>query len=581
MSFINKIAISLLIVAWFLLGVVGGVARAQEGGVAPGETTATNPKDRDLSVTASVTARGGPPPYPILVSPAQNAILTSGVVTFVWQEVTGHTAALDRYELNLNGTKKFGDISLTAETTADYVLTISDGKYYLALKADKYLIDGLYTWHIRVVDVNGLGSDSTTRTFTVDSTPPPLLVTGIDGQAVTISAADPNSISSEPITVQHSQPLLIGKTDAGAEVQLTVTYPDGSTASYKVTADINGVFGFTLESLTANQVISLKFIAIDLAGLSTVLDGVRLQYQPRVIVIPIPPIIPGLPPEIIIPVPSLPSLPIVPPVISRIFPTPFPPVTEPIVTPLPQPVKIVSLPIFAATPWLWLVAGGLFGYTLSLFWLTGNAWSWLPFFLGELMHFWFWPWWHRHHELRSQEEGRCLPWTGFTLVGLDEQRRTRVHRVLTDWAGCWSVPLTTWVMYQVVQQSAGFEYPADRINLSEVRIDSTERQIYLAGESIWLFDPKQRQQASTVEYVALPVSLSYRLVIWVRRWRPGRRRLWLYLPRLFLGIALAASAWVLGHVPLAWSAILLVLILWLVGRDLTARLPSRLAVYGT
>ncbi len=562
----------LLLGLFFAFGAVS-LLRAQEGGVAEGETVGTNPKPRELSVTAAVPVLN-PPPAPILVSPANNSILTSGVVTFVWKAVTGNLAPLDRYELIINGVQRYSGIPLVNHSTDDYVLTFDGTDYHLALRQDRYLPDGVYTWRVRVVDVNDRGTDSTTWNFTIDSRAPPLIITSIDGESVNISATDPSSIPGDPVEVGHPRPEIIGRSDPGTEIQLTVTFSDGSTRQYTASADVNGNFGFTLETLPANQIVALKFVAIDTAGLSTVLDGLRLIYRPAVIVITIPPIIPGLPPTITIEIPPFPTL--VVPGFNRIFPTPYPGY---IPSPPPPTLRVIELPVFDSTIWLLLILMGILGYLLTLFWIIGNSWLWWPAFLRSLFRFFFFPAPARRHELREQDGQRFLPWCGFTLLWLDERRRPHYRRLISDLNGNWETPFQLELLYQLALHTRHFDYPADRIQISEVRPTDRERVLYLSGESFLIFDPTQQQYTSAIEYFAIARGIDFRFTTWVRRWRSGLGLWILRLPRLFLWLSLAASLWILWHVPLWWSAVLTGLIGWLIIRDWRAKVSAQLEVY--
>src|SRR5688572_7281971 len=98
---LSKVFVFLVVGVFFLF--VGGATRADidsDGdGIGDNEQVTTNPKVRDTVVTATVRAQQAPP-YPILIAPANESKLTSGVVTFEWYAVTGSLSPLDRYELH-------------------------------------------------------------------------------------------------------------------------------------------------------------------------------------------------------------------------------------------------------------------------------------------------------------------------------------------------------------------------------------------------------------------------------------------------------------------------------------------------
>ncbi len=552
--------------------VFGVVAKVQAQGILEGETGVTNPKLRPTQVTAVVLPQGAPPP-PGLITPKDGAILTSGVVTFQWTKVE-HVIGIQRYELYLNGSLKFGSIHNSNQNTDDYTLTIENNIYTLTLKNDKWLADGNYTWKVRVIDVSDRGMDSTTWRFTVDSTAPNILVTKVDGQGTAISAADPSTIPTDPLVVKHRAPQIEGHTEASSEIQVTVTYPDGTVQRYKTKSHLDGRFTFTLEPLPVRKPVTLSFTAIDLAGNSRVLDGLKLVYQPRVITIPLPPIIPQQPVlEISVVIPPLP----------KIF-TPssknFPPVFGPLIgreeeePEKPVETKVIEVPVFDATLWVygWMILFA--GYVISVFFLTRNAWSAFPAYLGALIRFWILgPSKSAFHWV--DEKGRELPFYGFALLSMNANRQYRRTTRVSSSNGRWSPPRNVGTIFSLASTHARLVYPLSR----QLRPTSPE-EVYLIGHS---WTPVEQGQLSLHEDTyQVPEVVNGRVVALARRVDTRVRgwSLFVFIPRGILAVELVLVLYLLWFVKTWLTIALLIIIVVVLLRDLQAALREKLLVYG-
>jgi hypothetical protein len=547
------------------------LAFAQDSGLLDGETVQTNPKNRPVIVSASVASQNAPP-YPVLIAPANNAILTSGVVVFEWEMPTGHTAALDRFELYLNGTLKFGNIDTEAQETDDYKLTVTEGnKYRLELKQDKWLPDGQYTWKIRVVDVNDRGSDSSTWSFLIDSTPPNILITEIDGKTTAVSAADPTTIPTDPIIVTRPGPVIKGHTEAGSNVVLTVTFPDGSTQQYQTSADGNGYFSFTLGGLPANKVVTLTFRATDLAGLTRTLDGLKLMYEPRKIIITLPPIFPQ--PVTLTIFVWQPGFDIPRTIVSALkdLPPPFGPLVVQVLEPeLTAPTKLIEVPVFAVGPYAfaWLLL--IFGYVLAVFMLTRNALSYFFTYLMSFMQFWI---------IGSRGQYRWLsgggllplPFFGFTLSWLDEKEKLHTEHHVATPLGTWQVPFVEGRLLSVRSEHTLYPFPPSRVAVREMTDG-----IVLTSNALALREgkPAERTEAglgvtSKEKVVAVTSPIQ----------RSGWPSILSFLPRLILLLMLILVLWVIWHAKTFLTIFLLIFTLWIFARDLQIGLRKRLEVY--
>lgn len=542
---------------------------AQDSGIADDETASTSPKLRTSVVTAVVPPFIAPP-APVLVAPSNGAILTSGVVVFEWEDASDHPVAISRYELHLNGSIKFGFIHPTNQTTDDYILTYQDGKYRLQLKQDKWLPDGSYTWKVRVIDANDRGTDSTTWSFTVDSTPPPLLIVNVDGTETSISAQDPQTIPVDAFVVRR-RPTLRGKTEASSEVQLIVTYPGGVTKQYKTTATLAGDFNFTLEALPANQIVSLKFIAIDLAKNTRVLENLLLLYSPRVLVIVIP-IIPG---DITIKIPL--DLPDIPPFRPLPFFPPFQPVKP------GEPVEVVTVPVFDALPWLLVWLAALLMYLISTFFLTGNSWLLFPRFVVSLGWWWIFWWGKCPHDVMERNRKKIVPFFAFDLLWLDDKQRLHRHARIAGPDGTWSLPSIFDRLMSIEVRNSRVEYPVRDGVTSETRQARQARWLHLFGEGILQYRAESAERKTTSKAFAVPQEkkggVEYHFRLWAHSLQ-GKRWVFVYwLPRFFVMVALGVAAWLTYNQPFWWHALPLALAILIGCRDWQWHLRRRLQHY--
>ena len=547
------------------------LVHAQSSGIEGDETASSSPKLRIPTVTAQVPAFIAPPP-PILIAPSNGAILTSGVVTFEWEDASDHPVAISRYELHLNGEIKFEFIHPTDQETDDYILTYEDGKYRLQLKPDKWLPDGNYTWKVRVIDANDRGTDSTTWSFTIDSTPPPLLIVKVDKHVTSISAQDPQTIPVDAFVVRR-KPTIVGKTEASSEVQLIVTYSGGITKQYKTTATLAGDFSFALEALPANQIVSLKFIAIDLAKNSRVLDRLLLLYSPRVLVIELP-FLPGdvtieIPLEIPISIGPFRPFPFLPPELGG-------PTRE-------EPVEVLTVPIFDSLPWLLIWISGLLLYLLSVFSLTGNAWLFFPRFAMNLGWWWLFWWGFRPHDVWERARREPLPFVAFDLIWLDAKQRIHRRARLSGPDGTWSLPHIVDKLMSIEVRNTMVEYPIRDLVISETRAVQDTRWLHLDGEGILQYQEGASSRKTTSKAFAVLVEKgskhTYHFRLWLRALRSPRARVAYWLPRMFLVIAGLAAVWLLYHRPFWWHALPLAVVLLVALRDGQWNLPRRLKAY--
>ncbi len=301
---------------------------AQVGGVADGETYATNPKTRETTVTATVPDNA-PPTTPILIAPENNSKLTINKPTFIWEASTDANG-IDRYEMSLDGSTYFYNIPTNDTENDDYILDYNSitGRYSLTPKVG--LSEGDHTWKIRAIDNLDNGTDSATWSFSVDTQAPSFVLTSIGAVTTSISAQDPSTIPSIPVELEDNQPLLTATGEAGSTVQLTLTIPGDPTQSFTVDIDSGGNFQHQLGILPRDVIMTMDFIITDPSGNVSILSGVQFVINSAAIIIP--PVSPSPSPT--------PAVTPTPGVTPQPSPTP-----SPTVSPSPEASPIITIPL--------------------------------------------------------------------------------------------------------------------------------------------------------------------------------------------------------------------------------------------
>lgn len=520
----------------------------------------SDPVEEGVTITASV-ASTEPPPVPILKRPRNNDVISDTRVEFRWEEVTGHLIPLDHYELVINGSTIFDDIPLTNYETDEYILTLEDGIYRLRLKQEAQLEDGEYTWKVRVEDDQNNRTSSTTWQFTIDTSAPSLIVTDVQGHQVSISASDPQTIPVDPLVVTVRQPYVYGSTEALAQVQLIVTRGDGSQQNFQMTATDDGHFLFTLPELDPQEIVYLSFTAIDRAGNTRALSGLKIQYRPHQLVIPFPDFFPNQP-DIVIPLPEIPSI-LTPsgPVSPGEVPGEVPGEIPVQVTPGSQ---VFERPVLRYSWWRNLLIGLLLFYTFWIFLWTGNSWWMYPLWFGRfLLWIFLLP---EGLDRFTTPSGAAVPWLPVTFEWIAAEGKFRRHRI-------WTSP------------SGNFAYPQEFTSIQTLTVDHPQWQ--------WL--PIQADRVLPAGYIGLGSETQSRVggvsqkkatlvrpedLVWswartrqARTWR-WSFRLW---PRLWLVGMLVVAVSLAWRAPIIESFLWLAATMWLVLRDVQGRLPSRWA----
>lgn len=178
------------------------------------------------------------PTNPFLISPPDGSITSDASPTYTFSHATDSTPIT--YDLFINGTTSFIAIpDGVNKLTSNYSSHVNQDNIQVTPLYD--LPDGLYTWKVIAKDANGNTASSATWTFTIDTTPPPITVTEINGHTdLHLSTLDPNSITDETAFEIIGGPTSIEiLTDPYAFVLINLT-KDGTTTSYSATAGEDG-----------------------------------------------------------------------------------------------------------------------------------------------------------------------------------------------------------------------------------------------------------------------------------------------------------------------------------------------------
>ncbi|PWU22796.1 hypothetical protein C5B42_05105 [Candidatus Cerribacteria bacterium 'Amazon FNV 2010 28 9'] len=295
-------------------------ADISDTGVGPGELLTTNPKDRNVTVTATV-GDFLPPSVPILISPEDQSTITTTLPTFIWQPSTDNVA-VDHYQLWLDGSLLFDNIPTASTTNNAYSLVVEDGEMKLTPKTT--LSQGPHTWYVVALDTSNLSATSATWHFTISITAPPITITQVGTATVSITSTDSTTVPTDPIQLNDNNPTISGSTNPGTALQLTVNVPGQTPQILTLSANPDGTFAFNLGTLPTDVTILFSIVGSDNVGNTSTITNVPFLIKSAVIIITPP--FPSATP-IIIPVPRpIEVLPTPAPIIQHI------PILQPIVT---------------------------------------------------------------------------------------------------------------------------------------------------------------------------------------------------------------------------------------------------------
>lgn len=350
--------------------------------IEPGETR-DQPKIRSTVVSASVPDIV-PPSTPILISPLNHAVLTNNQVSLVFQGSTDNVG-VDHYQLWLDGQLLFADLNPLGEMTAQYTLTIIDGKY--TLQPTLAIPDGDHTWKVVAADAAGNQTNSATWQFSLDSQAPIFLITNVDGQIFSISAQDLLTIPTTPIPVSSANPILSGLGETNSTGVVSIAIPGQATQLITFSLSGTGAWQIQLPFLPYDTIVTLNFTITDAAGNVSVISDLKLirPSLPSVTPAPTAIVMSGTPipaPTVTLttgptaPLPSLPPLPFPLPPLPFPVPSPAQPIVEQITRlgQTPRALLTQMIPVSMMASWQ---RPGISVFQVVMSMLAVLNWFWL------------------------------------------------------------------------------------------------------------------------------------------------------------------------------------------------------------
>lgn len=276
--------------------------------------SASDPIDQNSTVSATIpTATAAPssdtqpPSIPILIRPADGSISADNTPEFAWYQASDPNSNYVAYTLYLNGVATFLGVSNDGNGLGNgYTSFIESGEVRLTPLSP--LPDGIYSWRLEAFDISGNTSSSATWHFTIDTTPPPIVITGVGTHHnLNLNSTDPSSVPPGT-TFQVAGPGDIYfnlTTETYTNLQLTLTTPDGQPylSLTGATGNFNDLILYSY--LPIGQYL-VNVSATDHVGLVSLLPVFQLEIFAPQIIIPLPGVSP--PPIVVIP-PTLYNLP--------------------------------------------------------------------------------------------------------------------------------------------------------------------------------------------------------------------------------------------------------------------------------
>lgn len=268
-KFLNN---SLLVIGCLLLIILIPSSVSASTDTIPATISATARVPSASPTTGDITA----PPAVILIAPHDGATTNQSKPEFVWKQTFDSNSNLVSYTLYLNGVATYLGISNTGNSQQNnYISHIGDGNIYLTPTLD--LPAGSYDWHIRATDGSNNSSYSTTWHFTIDQTPPSLVVVNIDDVYL-----NPNIAEGTIFGLPGPQEVkIVFATEPYATVSVTLSTTSGNSMSYSLPTDSSGIATlFASLPLGQHQIIVTSF---DRASLTTTLPGFYLNLTSKTI----------------------------------------------------------------------------------------------------------------------------------------------------------------------------------------------------------------------------------------------------------------------------------------------------------
>lgn len=250
-----------------------------------------------LSLPLPVAARSSPrvtaripddyPPHPaILITPENGSFSNNASPMFSFYKATDDNSTIWYYQLFLNDSLvvsqlaamvDYVDTGPTPEYGAGYTLWGEPDKISFQLKQP--LAEGSYTWKIRAYDTYGNWADSAIWTFTIDLTPPQIIVNQVGQHTdLNLSSKDPDSITPNTLFIINSrEPKIVGRSEPSAALKLILGGQNIQKTLF-TTADEQGFFEFDLGQLQPGT-YTITISASDAASNTTTLKPFQISLE--------------------------------------------------------------------------------------------------------------------------------------------------------------------------------------------------------------------------------------------------------------------------------------------------------------
>lgn len=237
-----------------------------------------NPQSNSTSVTATVP---GEPDTPTLISPANNAVISTTAPTFIFNPSLG-AVYVDHYQLWIDGNLNTNNIGSSTITITANALTA--------------LTQGQHTWMIKAIGEYGTSRNSATWTFTIDTTAPLILINQVAEHSTSLSSLDLTTIPAGlTFATNQRQPIIAGQSEANAQLTLILT---GHTIAYTLTttALADHTFSFQPSANLNPDTYSVTVISTDLSGNTTTLPEFTLtiNFVPTITLFHLPSPLPAI-----------------------------------------------------------------------------------------------------------------------------------------------------------------------------------------------------------------------------------------------------------------------------------------------
>jgi hypothetical protein len=252
----------------------------------PIRSAAADPISATVSATATVPSGGvnpqdtQAPTIPILISPADGTHSGDNTPEFVWRASTDPDGNTVHYTFYLNGVATFLGISNIGNSSGNGFSSRLDDTE-IRLTPTNSIADGSYTWYVTASDPSGHTSQSTTWSFIVDTTPPPLILEDLDTYHLPLITAGASFDIAGPKNV-----LFTVKSDPFTDIQITLTSLSGTLTKLKATTSASGLA--YLDPHLSVDTYTVTILSIDRGGNTTFLPDFTLRITQSQISITLP-----------------------------------------------------------------------------------------------------------------------------------------------------------------------------------------------------------------------------------------------------------------------------------------------------